>query len=455
MNVLIVKIPAAEAALILFGLTLFSLTQFSCSPKTVPPDDRAFAVQTVPVEASPLRDSLSSFGSITYRIKNDITVQVEGTVFSLYVKEGDQVRAGQPLALLRNLDLETRKEQYENALDAARANLNTARAAMLEARLAVEARILSVAKGEFSLVQQELEFAEAVESLEKQRLLLSLGGLTGAAFRDMEVSLSAREAGIAVLKKDIEITRLGLRDEDLRAAGFEPSPDPAEKIRQFVELNTRAAAAELEAAEAEHRNAEKNLESVERLIGELSIRSTVSGVVGALYFENGEHVPQNEKFATLMDTSGVFAVFYIQEQDMIRFSEGAAVEIEIPSLGQRLQAKLDEISPVADPQSGNFSVKASLPNPDLSIKPGMFIRCLIPRTEELFLPVIPETALLADREGTDYVFCAVKGAALIKAVQVHTRRDGRLWIAAGLAEGDMVIDKPSPFLKEGAPVEYR
>jgi multidrug efflux pump subunit AcrA (membrane-fusion protein) len=140
---------------------------------------------------------------------------------------------------------------------------------------------------------------------------------------------------------------------------------------------------------------------------------------------------------------------------MIRFSEGGAVEIEIPSLGQRVQAALDEISPVADPQSGNFSVKASLSNPDLSIKPGMFIRCLIPRTEELLLPVIPETALLTDREGTGYVFCAVKGAALIKAVKVHTRRDGRLWIEAGLAEGDTVIDKPSPFLKEGVPVEYR
>jgi multidrug efflux pump subunit AcrA (membrane-fusion protein) len=402
-----------------------------------------------------LHDKLSSFGTITYRIKNDITTQVEGTIASLSVKEGDQVKTGQPLARLRNLELEARKEQYGNALDAAGAKANIVRAGMREARLAVEARILSLAKGEYSLAQQELEFAEAAGSLEKQRELLGLGGLTSAAFRSMEVSLSAREAGIAVLKKDIEITRLGLRDEDLAAAGFEPSADPAEKIRQFIELNTRGAAAELEAAEAELRSAEKNLESVKRLMEELTIRSTVSGLVGALYFENGEHVPQNEKFATVMDTAGVFALFYIQEQDMIRFTEGAAAEIEIPSLGRKLQAKLDEISPMADPQSGNFSVKASLPNPDLSIKPGMFIKCLVPRTEELLLPAIPETALLTDKGGTDYVFCAAKSAAVIRTVKVHSRRDGMLWIEEGLAEGDMVIDKPSPFLKEGVPVEYR
>jgi multidrug efflux pump subunit AcrA (membrane-fusion protein) len=455
MNVLNTKARTAGPVLILFGLTLCSLTQLSCSSKPAASEDQRLAVQAVSVEMRPLHESLSSFGAVTYRIKNDITAQVEGTLSSLYVKEGDQVKAGQPLALLRNLDLETRKEQYENALDAARARLSAAKAAMREARLAVEARLLSVSKGESSLIQQELEFAEAAEALEKQRQLLNLGGLTAAAFRDLEVSLSARETGIAALKKDLEITRLGLRDEDLAAAGFKLPADPAEKIRQFIELNSSSAAAELEAAEAELRSAEKNLEAVKRLIGELVIRSTVSGIVGALYFEKGEYVPQNEKFATLMDTSDVFAVFYIQEQDMIRFSEGAAVEIEIPSLGQRIQAKLDEISPMADPQSGNFSVKASLPNPDLGIKPGMFIRCLIPVTEELVLPAIPETALLTDQGGRDYVFCAAKGTALIKAVKVHSRRDGMLWIETGLAEGERVIDKPSPFLKEGAPIEYR
>jgi RND family efflux transporter MFP subunit len=437
------------------GLAALGLTQFSCSPKAVSSGEQTLAVQPVPAELRPLHERISTFGAITYRIKNDITVQVEGTISSLYVKEGDQVKAGQPLAQLRNLDLEMEKEQYENTLDAARARLSTARAGMQEARLAVEARLLSVAKGEYSLTQQELEFAEAADSLEKQRKLLSLGGLTAAAFRNMEVSLSAKGAGIAILKKELEITRLGLRDEDLATAGFELSPDPAEKTRQFIELNTRAAAAELEAAEAGLRSAEKNLESVNRLMGELTIPSTAAGIVGALYFEKGEHVSQNEKFATVMDTSRVFAVFYIQEQDMIHFAEGSAAEIEIPSLGQRIQAKLDEISPVADPQSGNFSVKASLPNPDLSIKPGMFIRCLIPRTEELLLPAIPETALLTDKAGRDYVFCAVKGAAVIKTVNVHSRKDGMLWIEEGIAEGDTVIDKPSPFLKEGTPVEYR
>ncbi|MDR1175802.1 MAG: efflux RND transporter periplasmic adaptor subunit, partial [Treponema sp.] len=460
MNVLSAKAPAAGLSAsrfaggfipILLSLIPLSLTQFSCSSKPAPSGERAFAVQAAAVESRPLRDILNSFGTITYRIKNDITVQVEGNIAALYVKEGDRVEAGQPLALLRNLDLETQKEQYENVMDAAAAKLNTARAGMQNARLAVDSRLLSLAKGEYSLVQQELEFAEAAESLEKQRKLLGLGGVTSAAFRDMEVSLSAREAGIAVLKKDIEITRLGLRDEDLAAAGFELSADPPEKTRQFIEFNTRSAAAELEAAEAEMRSAEKNLESVKRLIGELTVRSTVSGLVGALYFENGEHIPQNERFATVMDTSEVFALFYIQEQDMIHLSEGAAAEIEIPSLERRLQVKLDEISPAADPRSGNFSVKASLPNGDLKIKPGMFIRCLIPRTEELLLPAIPETALLTDRGGEDYVFCAARGAALIKTVKVHSRKDGMLWIEEGLAEGDMVIDKPSPFLKEGAP----
>ncbi|MDR0998677.1 MAG: biotin/lipoyl-binding protein, partial [Treponema sp.] len=163
MNVLSAKGPAAGLSAtgftggfipILLSLIPFSLAQFSCSSKPASSGERAFAVQAVSVEQRPLHDILSSFGTITYRIKNDITTQVEGTIASLYVKEGGQVKTGQPLARLRNLELEARKEQYENALDAAGAKVNIVRTGMREARLAVEARILSLAKGEYSLIQQ-------------------------------------------------------------------------------------------------------------------------------------------------------------------------------------------------------------------------------------------------------------------------------------------------------------
>ena len=40
-------------------------------------------------------------------------------------------------------------------------------------------------------------------------------------------------------------------------------------------------------------------------------------IVGARYYENGEYVKENEKIATLMDTSSVYAVLHVQKQDAV------------------------------------------------------------------------------------------------------------------------------------------
>jgi RND family efflux transporter MFP subunit len=448
---------ACKNSLKIFLAALLLPLLLSCGgQKTAFTEDRKItAVQAAAAVLQPYHNDLNSFGTITYRIKNNITAQVEGTIMTINVKEGDTVMNGQVLARLRNVQLEIQQEQYENALDSAKAGLFTAQTRMEEARLGIESRLLSLDKSGLKLAQQELELTELYTAAESRRELLAIGGITDAAYRSLELSVSSKEAEIAILRKDIEVSQLGLRDSDLIAAGFTIDSEGAEKVKQFVELNTRTAAADIEAAAANVRNAEKGIDSVRRLVEELSIRSSVAGVVAALYFENGEYIPQNEKIATIMDISRVYAIFYIQEQDISNFTRGAPLRIEIPSLRKNIDAGIDEISPMADPQSGNFSIKAEIPNDDLSIKPGMFIKCVIPRVQDVNYPVIPETALVGADGGEGSVYCIVNGIAVIKAVRVYAQKDGSLWIAAGINEGDMVIDKPSPFLKEGEYVEYR
>jgi multidrug efflux pump subunit AcrA (membrane-fusion protein) len=413
------------------------------------------AVRAVAVINRVLDNDLNSFGTITYKIKNDITAKVEGIISELNVKESSKVQNGQRLAILRNVQLEIQKDQYENALSSARAALFMAQTKMEETRLGVESRLLNLDKNKLALVQQELELEDAYNTLKGRKELHGIGGITDATLKGLELSVSAKEAEIAVRKKDLEIAQLGLRDSDLTNAGYLIAATDEERVNQFIELNTRTVLAEIQSAEANVRNAEKSLDSINKLLDELVIRSTVSGIVGALYFENGEYVSQNERIATVMDTSSVYAVFYIQEQDIINFIQGTPLTIEIPSLNRFFKAAIDEISPVADPQSGNFSIKAEIPNEDFSIKPGMFLKCVIPRVQDISYPVMPQTALLRSSGTAGTVFCIANGVAILKQIAIQAQKDGMVWVSAGLAEGDVVIDKPSPFLKEGEYVEYQ
>jgi len=435
-------------------IVLLLLTLYSCTGRDKEPIERKITfVLSVPVINLVLDNDLNSFGTISYKAKNDITAKVEGIITIINAREGAVVANGQQLALLRNVQLEIQKDQHENTLSSAQAALFMAQTKMEEARLGVESRLLNIDKNHYTLIQQELELEDAYIILRGRRELHEIGGITDATLKSLELSISAKEAGIAILKKDIEIARLGLRDSDLINAGYRIAATDEEKIKQFIDLNTRTVAAEILSAEANARNAAKSLDAVQRLLDELTIRSTVAGVVGALYFENGEHVSQNEKIATVMDISSVYAIFYIQEQDIVNFVQGTPLTIEIPSLNRFYNAKIDEISPVADPQSGNFSVKAEIPNENLSIKPGMFIKCVIPRTQNISYPAIPETALVKSSGTNGSVFCIVNGLAILKQIQIQAQKDGMIWVSSGIVAGDVVIDKPSPFLKEGEYVE--
>ncbi len=394
-------------------------------------------------------NDLACFGSIAIRTKNDITVRVQGIINNVFVKEGSLVTAGQAIASLQNVQLEIQKEQYENALRSGRAALAMAEARLEEASLAVEGRYIAMDKKRLELEQLELELAEEQEILKSKKDLYELGGITEAAYRNLQLSRAAKEAGISILKKEMEISELGLRDIDLLNAGLEIPEDYAKKKRAIILLNTRSAEAELVSARAALANAEKSLDSIMRLISDLTVRSATNGTIAAIYFQKGEHVSEYEKLATVMDSSRLFAIFYIQEEDITGFEIGSPMTIEIPSLKKTIHSELEEISPLADPQSGNFIVKAVLENADLSIKPGMFAKCVIPRKNEEYYPVIPESALVKVGNSEGSVFCASNGFAVLKTVQLFAIKDGFAWIKNGLSEGETLVDKPSPFLKEG------
>lgn len=421
-------------------------------------NEKIMSVEKVEVLSSKFLQDISSFGTISYSGKNDITVQVEGVLKKLHVKEGDTVQAGQVLAQMENIQLEIQKQQGETTLNSAVAGVNLAKTRLEEGRLAVESSLLNLEKLNLQLQHQRLELEEAQLELEKQKKLLELGGITEAGYRSQELTLEGQRASYEIACKELESQSLGFRDQDLLEQGIEPEADPLLRRQQLITLNTRTLAAELVSAQANLELAEKNLHSIQELLSHLVILSPKSGVVAAQYFEQGEFLAENEKLLTIMDVNQVHAVFSIQEQDMGYFQLGSAVEIEVPALGLKTLVPVSEISPMADPESGNFTLKSYLANENKSIKPGMFVKCLLPRDSAQY-PAIPESALVSEtggREGEVWsgtVFLIHENRAIKQDVNLLKKADGMVWISQGLSEGQWVVNNPSPFLKEGQSIE--
>jgi len=436
--------------LLFLRIIIFLFLFCACSDNELAIDTtQAIDIKTVSVVEGKLEEELNSFGTTTYKTKNDVTALVEGTITSLYIKESDVVVEGQILARLRNVQLEIQLEQTENALVSAKASLFLTETKLMEAKLGVESRLLSLEQSALRMEQLKLELQDLEETMQGKKELLSLGGITDSAFKSLQLSVSAKKVELAVMEKQEEISLLGLRDKDLLSNGYTPAEDESERIVQLIELNTRSIVAEIEAAHANVENAEKSLLAIQKLFDELTIRSPISGIIGVRYFENGEYVPKNEKITTIIDISTALGVFSIQEQDIIHFQVGTPLLIEIPSMGRTESCAITEISPIADPQSGNFSIKTEFDNEDLAIKPGMFIKCTIYKGEEKSYPVIPETALLQKTGQVAKVFCVINDFAVMKDIVIYFMKDGKVWVTEGISVQDIIIDKPSPFLKEG------
>lgn len=416
-------------------------------------NQKVFTVEKVAVGESSPDDTLNSFGTITYKTKNEVTAQVEGKVTEIYINEGDFIRKNQCIMQLQNVQLEIQRKQYENTLDSAKSALELAQTQLRDDKLSIESRIISLEKSALAIRQKQLEYDHAKNMHETKQQLFTVGGVTNQNLIEADLEERSSQTEIEVLKKQYEIDSLGLRDEDLTANGYIPSEDKEIKRSQLIELNTKSTLAKIHAATADVKNAEQSLALINRLISELTIRSPSDGIVVLKQFEAGDYVEANKPVISLINISSVYALFSIQEQDVVNFKIGSPLTIQIPSLDKTFNAEINEISPVADSQSGNFSVKVLLPNASASIKPGMFITCSIPQSTSKTFCKIPETALATKEGDKGTVFCIINNMVVLKKIVIHLEKDGFIWIKEGLSKTDTVIDKPSPFLKEGCKVE--
>ena len=404
-------------------------------------------VSLVEVTKRTLQEDLQCFGNISYNKKNNITVQVGGILKNLFVREGDYVSKNQTLAHLDNVQLQIQQEQAQNLVETARAELALKKTKLSEGKLLAEKEFIELEKIQSMITQKKRELEESVIRLDNSKELFKIGGITETEVRNMEINVEGKKSELYILEKELEGKSLGYREEDLIKEGIIPASDPFILKSQLIELNTKTLKTEVQVAETNLKNAEKSLQSVSNLIHELTIQSPCSGIIGVEYFEEGEYVHDKEKLITVMDVDRVLGVFAIQEKEMPFFKVGSPLEIDIPSLGYTVTTSIKEIAPIADAQSGNFSVKAEIDNKENKIKPGMFISCRVIReTEEL--PCIPETAVFYI-DTAPYVFKAVNNYLVLEPLKIKQSQDGQIWIDQVLATGELVVNNPSPFLKEG------
>jgi RND family efflux transporter MFP subunit len=149
----------------------------------------------------------------------------------------------------------------------------------------------------------------------------------------------------------------------------------------------------------------------------LTRRAEIDGVVGNLYLKLGNKVKAKETLFTVVDDRDVEVYVDFPGKWYSRLKPGNIAYIEIPDLdGKEFKGFISEINPVANTETRKFSVKLTIPNPNLEIKDGMYAQARIPAGVREAI-VVPQEAVFI-RDLIHYAFIAKDGVA--KRVQVET-----------------------------------
>lgn len=401
-------------------------------------------VTTEKAELRSIIETVSANGKIQPEAEVKISPDVSGEVIEVYIKEGDQVKAGD---LLAKIDPKIYTSTYDRIL----ASLNTQKANLANSRARV--------------AQVQAQFINAKASFERNERLWK------------EKAISASEYDAAKSAFEVAKAEVTAAEENVKASDFS-----------------------VKSAEASVKEAAENLYKT-------NIYAPVSGTISKLNVEKGERVAGASQFSAgteilrIANLAMMEVIVSVNENDIVRVALNDTALVEVDSyLNRKFKGIVTEIATSANvtgltaDQVTNFDVKIRMlpgsygdlipeESPNASpFRPGMSATVDIQTETALNMLTVPIQSVTTRNDTTsmsgkqddkqvqkseemarndepvqEYVFLVKEGAVVLQKVKTGIQDNTYIIITDGLKAGDEVVSGPyravSKSLKDGDKVK--
>ena len=255
---------------------------------------------------------------------------------------------------------------------------------------------------------------------------------------DMQNKLTAAQAAVKAAQG--EVNQLAA-EETAKAKLLEQGFTTQLEYNQVLKALT-SAQANLESAVANQRLAEDQLKYTQLL-------APVAGAVTETGAEAGNVVQAGQMIVQIADTSQLDGVFAISGRAASVAAKGMPIKVWLqadPSIV--VVGSLREIAPNADPVTGTYQVRVTLPNPPPTMRLGGLIR----GRGEIAGPAlirIPATALLQTGDQPMVWVVSAEGKVARRPVKVASYDTDSVVIAEGINTGELIVIAGVNSLAEG------
>jgi len=186
-----------------------------------------------------------------------------------------------------------------------------------------------------------------------------------------------------------------------------------------------------------------------KLLGDTRVRAPFDGVVGERFVDVGQYVSPTTKVASVYEPNPLRLELTVPEADLGFVQMDMHVVFSVAAFpDEKFEGVVKFISPNVREATRDLVIEAIVNNEAGKLKPGMFAVAKVALGDQPH-PVAPSAALLKDETGAR-VFVVVSGQIQERVVQLGSTKDDAVAILSGVKDGESIVLSPTPDVHDGA-----
>ena len=316
----------------------------------------------------------------------DVAAKVPGRLSELLVREGDEVQAGQLVAVVEAEELDAKQEQAtagwhaaqvqaqqgqlaanlqsatsSDQIQQARAGVQGAQATLEMARQHARALDTGARPEEIGQAQQAVNAAQAVfataeKTQQRVQALAHEGVVAQQKADEAEMAYQSAQAQLLAAQDKLALVKAGARDEEKAAAHAqvrqaEAGVAAAQQALQLALDGEEQVALRAKDVEAAHDKVCASLGAMHEVAAyqrQTKIVSPIRGRVSQRMSLAGEIVAPGYAILSVVPTDHYWVDVYVDETQFAGRQVGDPVQVEFPALGRTLPGAISQVLPAAD-----------------------------------------------------------------------------------------------------------
>lgn len=176
------------------------------------------------------------------------------------------------------------------------------------------------------------------------------------------------------------------------------------------------------------------------------MRAPIAGTIIDRQISLGEYASEQKPSFTVADISTVWVDLSVFRRDLPRVKVGDTVVVDVGDGGPPIEVKLSYISPVGNADTQSALARATLPNDQARLKPGLFVTARLVLSAKQASVVVKNTAIQT-MESRNVVFVRDGNKFEARDVELGGRDAEQVEILFGVADGETYAGKNSFVVK--------